>query len=286
MGEQVEDETVFSLQAAPLGVAEPLLRNVERSQVREGLTNVLQAFVQARARRPQRGTALLLRPDDRDGISKQCRALPVARGDAPGRDECECLPLAQGVALDRAQDRFLGRVGQGAECIAQRRADGPLFDFLLDDRREPCCQREAARNPRLAPAEELSDCCKAQAVVFNQRTDDARLVHGRCRAGRRVRAQQQKLEFRRRARAFDHRRNESVPCFFPARQALEAVDDLEASILCGHHTDGEFSQRLAHPLLDEGIAEPFEAGAQKRNRDVGDHGRSARGRRDHRGRHR
>jgi len=51
--EQVEDEPMFRLQAPPFGVAEPLLGNVERSQVREGLTNVFQALLQAAAGRSE-----------------------------------------------------------------------------------------------------------------------------------------------------------------------------------------------------------------------------------------
>lgn len=100
--EQVEDEAVFGLEAAPLGVAEPLLGNLEGREIGYCLAHVLQALVQVHSEGAERQTALRLRPDDRDWIGEQRRALPIAGSSAPGGDEGKRLALAQRMAFDRA----------------------------------------------------------------------------------------------------------------------------------------------------------------------------------------
>ena len=218
---------MFSLQAAPLGVAEPLLGNVERSQVREGLTNGLQVFVQTCAGRAEARTSLWRRPDDRDWVGKQCRAFPLAGRDTPGGDKSHRFPLMQGMTLARTQDCFLGCLGQSAKCVGHCGTDRALLDFPRHCRRQARRQGEPARNPRFALPQKLSHGGEAEAVVFDQGPDDARLIHGRRGARGRIRAQQQELQFRRSARAFDDRRDQGLSRFLPARQTLEAVDNLE-----------------------------------------------------------
>jgi len=100
--EQVEDEAVFGLEAAPLGVAEPLLGNLEGREIGQRLAHGFQAFVQVHPQGAEWRTALRRRLDYRNGVGEQCFALPIAGSGAPGGNEGQRLALAQCMAFDRA----------------------------------------------------------------------------------------------------------------------------------------------------------------------------------------
>jgi hypothetical protein len=100
--EQVEDEAVFGLEAAPLGVAKPPLGDLEGREVGKSLAHGFQAFVQIRREGAKRQTVLRLRPDGREGVGEQRRTFPVAGSHAPGGNERKRLAFAQRVALERA----------------------------------------------------------------------------------------------------------------------------------------------------------------------------------------
>ncbi len=85
---------------------------------------------------------------------------------------------------------------------------------------------------------------KTQSVIVNEGPDNTRLIHGSCGARRRIRAQQQNLVLRRGGRAFDHNRRQRMPMLDPASQTLEAVNDLESTVLPGRDPDGQLGGRL------------------------------------------
>ena len=233
MTEQVEDGAILGLEAAPFGVTEPLLGEMEGSQVDKGLASAIKAFLETSGKRAERRGTLRLGPDDGDRVGQQRRPLRVGGTGAPCRYQKQSFALPERVMFDAAQDRVLIALRQGAQGIGERRADGSLIDFALRVRGEPCCEGVTARDPRLAAAEEMRDGSEAQAVFMDEGMDNASFIHRGRGTTRRVGAQEQEFEFGRGTGTFDHSRRKPVPLVDPAGQALESVDDFERAVPAG-----------------------------------------------------
>jgi hypothetical protein len=169
-------------------------------------------------------------------------------------------------------------LAQGTQGVGQGRTDGPAIHATLRGRRELGRKRTAAGDPRLTPSEQPGYGREAEAVVFVERSDHPRFVHGSGRARRRVRSQQEPFDLRRRAGALDHGRDRRLSAVAAVSQALEAVDDFERAILLRHDPDRQLGQ-LRRVRQRRGTAEPGEARAQERDRNLSDRQRRWRRRR-------
>jgi len=188
--QQVEDCPVLRLEAAPLGIGEALGGRLEGSEIDQDVAGAREALLEPGGKRPDQRGALRVRPYDRKRLGQQPRPFRIRGSDAVGGDEGERFALTQTMALHRPDEVLLTLLAYGAQGICERRPDRPLVDFAGDAGGKFGSQGQPARDPGLAPAEQLRNARQTEPVLVEQRSDDARLIHGRRRARRGVRAQQ------------------------------------------------------------------------------------------------
>jgi hypothetical protein len=160
------------------------------------------------------------------------------RGGTEGRDEGEGLRGAEGITFDRLQDGVLMLVAQCTQGVGQGWTDGSAVHAALDRRRKAGGESVAARDPGLTSPEQVCHSRQAEVVVLVKRADDARLIHRSGRARRRIGAQQEQLDLRRRTNPLHDGGDCRVSGVAPARQALEAIDDFERAVLLRHDRIG------------------------------------------------
>jgi hypothetical protein len=258
VGEQVEQRAVLGLEPAPLGVGETGGRELEGGKLHERLAHALEAFLDPRGEAAGRGVAVRLRAQRGQRVAQQLAALPLGVGGAQGGHESQRLALGETMASGAGEQPLLVLGTQGAQRVSERGSDASLVELVARAAGQARGQRVAARHPGLAPAEQASHRGRSEAVVAHERVDDARLVHGAEGARRCVGAQQQGLALERRASLLDDDGHRAGTRARPARQALEAVDDLEAAVLARHHAQRQLGEARA------GVALPQRTRAQRR----------------------
>jgi len=221
---------VLGLQTALLGRGEALGGDLELGQIEQRLVNPLQPLLQSRAQRAhgRRGDALWA--DAGQGIGEQGWRL-AGRSHAQSRHQDAGLARAQAVDFSRTLGLFLLLGLQAAKFVGQRRPDLPAVQLGLQGRGEPTSEGETARDPGGAPSDPPPHRALSEIVLAHQGLDHARFVHGGEAAGRSIGAQEQQLAVHGRSGLLDHGRDLGRARAEPLSQALEAIDDLERSVV-------------------------------------------------------
>lgn len=277
---------VLGFEPAPLGVGEARVGQSEGGELEQRPLQASDALLEAGGERADGRGALGLGTDGSEGVAEERRALTLGAGRAPGGEEHQGLALGEAMAQDGLQDRFLVLVGQGAQGVGERGTDAPLREALLGGRSEPDRERMAAGGPGLAAPEQARGRGEGQAIVADQRVDDASLVQSGDGARRSVRTQQQGLAVRGGRSALENGGDLASPIAQPAGQTLEAVDHFEAAVLLCDDSQRHVGERLVGGGRHAVGAKASEARAQAADGDV-EHGRRARreGRHAHSGRY-
>lgn len=128
------------------------------------------------------------------------------------------------------KEGFLLLIGQGADGVGKRGTDASLVEPVLCRGSEPGGEGMPASDPRLAASEQVRGRGEGEAIVADERIDDARLVHRRESARWGVGAENQSLVLRGGAGVLDDHGDVSRTRSGPASQPLEAIDDLEGAV--------------------------------------------------------
>lgn len=242
LAEQVGEGTALGLEAAPLGVGEAGGRQVEVAQVEQRSTHALEALLEVGGEAADGRAAVQLGAQGGQGVAQEVAALALGVGGTEGGDEGQGLALREAVPQHAGEQRLLVLGADGGQGVAERGADASLVEPGSRGLAEARGQGVATGDPGLAAAEQAGDGGEGEAVVAHERVDDARLVHGAEGAGRRVGAQEQGLALERRAGPLDDDGDCGGACLGPARQALEAVDDLEGAVLARDDAEGQLGE--------------------------------------------
>ena len=171
------------------------------------------------------------------------------------------------MTFDRLQDGILMLLAQGAQGVGQRGTDRAMVHATPHGRRELGRERTAAGDPGLAPSQQAGYGREAEVVVFVERSDHPRFVHGSGRARRGVRSQQQPFDLRRRMGALDDGGDRGLSAVAAVSQALEAIDDFERAVLLRHDPDRQLGQ-FCRAGAGCGTAQLGEARTQDRDRNL------------------
>lgn len=111
---------------------------------------------------------------------------------------------------------------------------------MLGCDREVAADLQAALHPLATLAEQTGNLTDAQMIVVDERADYPGLIDGGDGAWRCIGDEQQALVLVGRCGCFEHHgKFLRVGSFLLCRQALEAIDDLEAAIVGGHYAQGQ-----------------------------------------------
>lgn len=211
------------------------------AKVVERYAHALEALGQRRAERADRANAARLRSHGVERVVEQALAIGGSVSGLPSGDQRERLVRSQLVALDRSDDVVLAVVRQSTERVCDARSDPTGGELLLARGRELGSQHEPAGHPPLLATQCCGDGCDRPSVRA-QRLHDTRLVHRGGRARRGIRQHQCDFGLGEVARRLDEHRHRLGALGSPARQALEAVDDLEA-LVDPHDADRQIGER-------------------------------------------
>lgn len=232
--EQREHASVLGLEAAPLGVAQALLGEAEGREVGEHRPRSRETLGEPRPERAERACRLALGTHGGDRLAQDPVALGVALGRAERGDEDLGLATTEVMASGRVERGALEPLGERAQREPQPHADLACVERALPAWREVAGEREAARGPRALLPGAPGDVQEREAVLVDERGDDARLVHGAERARRRVRREQEQLLVGGGARGLDDDLDVRRTSGAQLGQELEAVDDLVGPVARGH----------------------------------------------------
>jgi hypothetical protein len=235
---------VLGFETAPLGVGEIRSRQREGGQIEQCLLHARDALLESRRQGADGRRPLGLGPDGGEGVADQGGTLALGAGRAPGGDQSQGLALLEVMAQRGVQESLLVLVGQGAEGVGERGTDASLVEPVLRRGSEPGGKGMAASDPGLALSEQASGRGEGEAVVTDQRIDDARLVHRREGAWWGVGAEHQSLALRGGARVLEDHGDVSRARGGPAGQPLETIDDLEGPVLLRDDPQRQVRQRL------------------------------------------
>lgn len=135
------------------------------------------------------------------------------------------------VGLDRADELLLVARGDVRQRVRDRRTDSAHVDATLDRRRESLYESEPPLDPPPSTPEQPRRGRTPDSRALEERLDDARLVHDRDRAARRVRHEDEGHELLGRAPAVENDRHLTQPGCTPPLETLDAVDHLERVVL-------------------------------------------------------
>lgn len=133
--------------------------------------------------------------------------------------------------VDGTGDRLLLLVRQRTQGVGQGHPEPAFVDLLLERLAELLGQGQPLHDPAPLPAADLGDGGRSQVLGSPQVPDHPSLVHRRERARRTVGLEHRDLLLHRRARPLHHHRHLAQAELTPARQALEAVEQLVVSAL-------------------------------------------------------
>ncbi len=266
---EVEDAAVLGLEAPPLGVREPVLREGEGPQVLEGAPHPLQALLELGGagrsawRRPRRA-----RIGERLVPDPPLRAF-VASG-AERADEARGLLVLEVVLATQAEDALLIGGGEHGQRVAETRAQAAPVDELLSFSAQAVVKGEASLDPPGSAAQDAGDGLEADAPLGHEGGRDARFVHRRDGSGWSVCAEQRSLAIAQRPVALNEHPDLAFSHRAPALEPLEAIDDL-----VGPFSRRDDSQRKSGEPLGRSRAPPSqarEARPQGPDRDLADVG--------------
>jgi len=263
--QEVEDAPPLGFEPAALRVREIGRQLVlgELGQLGERLPRPLQALVPARRAGARRWR--LRRTEHGQGVAQQPPAAGCVRRAERG-DERPPLPGAERVALDAGQHGLLIGAAQSAQRVGQAGPDPARVDGSSGHGAELARQRQAPADPVGPASEQGGDRLGTQAVVVAERGDDTGLVEGRERAARSVGPQQGPLGLGRAQPALDQHPGVRRACAAPALEALEAVEDLVASVVVDEHAQGQLAAFL--PRRGAAPAQGRQADAEAGDRDA------------------
>jgi hypothetical protein len=222
-------------EATPLGRAQALLGELEVGEVTEGLARPGEAGLEARSERTDGRGAAIRRPHDSQGSLEDLAALGRALGQAVGAHQRLGLPRPEPVTLHHAGHGLLLLGTERAQRVGQRHAKGALVDLSLQRLTKLLGQGEPHQDPTGPSATGPGDGLGAQLLFMPKRPDHPGLVHRTERAGWAVGFEQGTHPLGRRARRLHQDRHTLQAEPAPAREALEAVDELIGPVLGGHH---------------------------------------------------
>lgn len=217
-----EDRAVERPEAPALGKAQ-VFRELELAEVAQHLLRAAQSLLEARGsgtERPGRAREELAR------CRQEALALLVPVGGSECAHERHGLPWAKAVTLHCAEDRLLAGRAQPDQRVGQRRPYLAGVDLAHGSRREPMRDGQPLLDPVRLLVKDSRDRLLAEAFVLPQRGHYPGLVHGRERARRRVREEEESLCLVGLEPVLDHDGHALRPGPAPALQALEPVDYL------------------------------------------------------------
>ena len=265
VAEQVETPVMLGFETAPLGVGEARGRQREGGEVEQCLLQAGEALLEACREGAEGRKALGLWPDGGEGVADEGGALTLGVGRAPGGGEGHRLALLEAMAECRVQQSLLVLVGQGTEGVGERGTDASFVESVLGGGSESGGKGVAASDPGLAASEQASGRGEGEAVVADERVDDARLVHRREGARWSVGAQHQRLALEGGQRVLDDHGDVSRARGGPASQPLETIDDLEGAVLLRDDSQRQVLQwlrglrpRFARTKVSEACAQPLD----------------------------
>jgi hypothetical protein len=178
---------------------------------------------------------------DRAERRPQQRAAVVLVGGAIGVDQCQGFARGETVLLAGREHGLLVRGRQRRERLGERGTQGAAPQPLRTARRQASAERAAPPDPRGLAPEQMGRRRDGQAVV-EQRADDRGLVAWGERARRSVGREQQELVLQCAARVLDDCWHQRRARLAPARQALEAVEDLVVAVYGRDHAERQLGE--------------------------------------------
>jgi hypothetical protein len=229
------------LQDPALGVGEA--GEVEGQELLEGVLGLVEAGLEVPRRGAQgRGGRLAGTGQGAPRVAQERLAGGRVVGrTAPGGEPRLGLPRAQAVARDGLGQARLLPTRQRRQGGGRGGGEPPVIDAPGQLRGEPAAEGQAPLHPAPAAAQELGDPGERQVVVVGQGADHAGLVHGTQRAPRGVGLEQAGLAHDAGGVLDDHR-HVGVAVAGPARQALEAVEDLVGPVADRGDAQGQRGQ--------------------------------------------
>lgn len=229
---------------------------------------------------PAQGRAALvgLRRHGALGIAEEGLLGDCVRRGAIGRQEGKRLTGAKPVATDHLGQAHLLPLPEDAQGQRHRKGKRFLIQAPGELRGELSGKEEPAVGPGLLLPQEPPGRLGREAVLLDERPDDAGLVHGPEGAHGGVGLQHPGLRGDP-LDGLDDNGDLGAALAFPDDEALEAVEDFEHTVLGGRDADRERRQRFR--AIGALPAKRPERGPQAVDRDVKDegrHGASSRGR--------
>ena len=252
-----KDDLVESVEAATLGGGELFGKREGRKLVQGHLEAAqlgLELAGPGRAGRIGSGSVSL------EGGAQELLAVGLV-GHAIGLDEPQRLARRQAVAVHDSQTGGLVWLCQGRQRVGQRGADTAAGESLLGLGRQPASDRHAPLDPERPSRQNPRHLHRRVVVLVDQGADHPRLVQS-CRGpSRGVGRQQQPLLLGSRERRLQDHGHEAAALLTPAREPLEAVENLVGSRLLGR---GDPERKLLqavprdspHARAEPGIAGP------------------------------
>jgi hypothetical protein len=272
--DKVEDRTVLGFEPTPLGVAEPVLGDLERGEIGQGLTGALQALLETCGQRAGRREAAVTGAHHGGRVAEQGPAAALGRGRPPGRDQDLRLVAVEPVPVDRGQYRLLLVTPQAGQGVADSGTDGALLEALLDLAGQPRRKGMPSRHPALAATEQARCGGQGQAIIADERVDGPGLVHGGCGPGRSVGPEHEELELDGRARPLNDDGHVGLALAAPALEAPEAIGDLEAAVGLRDRSQRQLGQRARRTAAGS-APQPGKARSQASQRELQDLRRAA-----------
>ncbi len=150
--------------------------------------------------------------------------------------------------LDGTDDRLLLLVGERAQGVGQGHPEPALVELPLERLAELLGQGQPLHDPAPLATADVGDRGRTKFLGSAEVPDHPGLIHRRERARRAVGLEQRDLLLHRRARSLHQHRHLAQAELTPARQALEAVEELEVSAFGGDDPQGDRRELLGdHP---------------------------------------
>lgn len=172
------------------------------------------------------------------------------------------LGRGQLVACDGGEHQALLVVRELGQRLCDGRPDGTVADRGAGLRPETPGEQQPALDPACLTAAQQRDGPGRQAIVVDQRCDEAGLIHRGQRARWCVRGQDEALVLHRRRHRLNHHGHVAMSRGLPAREAFVPVEHLVLAIAGLGHTQGQFRRGRRPVELHPSRAQRCIAGAQ------------------------
>ena len=266
-------EAPLGLEPATLGGCEAMVWQPEAGDLGEHLASALEPLLERHGGCTERRRAASALAHDIERGCHELLALGVALAATGGRDQSQALVDLEAMLHDGACDQLLLLLAERAERIGQGRAELVSVDAVGYRGGEPRCQHQALCHPAFPAAGHGRDRGHADTVSA-QRADDPSLVHGRQRARWRIALEHQDLGLVLGRSMLDDDRHLGRTAVAPPLKPLQAIEDLQASVLGADRPDRKLAQPGCMRLPGWHLSRPqrCEAGGQILRRDQQDLG--------------